>query len=323
MLIILYFSNVLNTKKEASLCFQNDNSTTMIHRYSLNDIFDGHVSNQSCECMHNDSKIENQRIDFNSYKTQSNVVESSTILSWYDDIQNHMKSEFDLKRMMALLKYFPGDEIVVGPIQLSEAILLSGLVRTTRPKMILELGFSTGDSASILLGSCFPDCILTSVDIYPCDSIHLFRGGDSKCPFLIDHFAPNFIYWDKGQESVPLNGSYDIVFFDASHNLDTNIATWNRLQSNHAFSPNCIVIVHDTGIHIKNKNNEAFYIGDYNTPILKSNKVPEGFAHQIDEIRFVQYVTENFPVWTRVDLMSHNTWRHGISILQEQLKIHV
>lgn len=113
-----------------------------------------------------------------------------------------------------------------------------------------------------------------------------------------------------------------MLFLDASHDLDLNKAFW--VNNEDAFSETCLVIVHDTGLWADGHFEEASLKNFGIRGILRG---VSGRFHQPDEVAFVQWVTDparvngKGPTWTRVDIGSPNTFRHGFTILQRKVDV--
>lgn len=209
------------------------------------------------------------------------------------------------------------DENVIGPLQRSEAIMLYALVAVLRPQKILEYGFNRGHSARAMLSACAPECLLTSVDIAP------WPGYESRAEFLTSMFPANLIYHGgRSQETFVPEETFDLIFIDAAHDLNLNKATWKQIVDAKAMASNCVIVVHDTGL----------WEVDYMYQIVGreiefgrraiSNKFPRGGrAHQPDEIEFVNWILQQHPTFTKVDLVSNHYFRHGMTFLQEKMTV--
>lgn len=174
---------------------------------------------------------------------------------------------------------------------------------------------SKGTSAKALLSGCYPDCKLTSYDILP------WPGLDGAAEAVTDLFGRNhFEYVVQNQSLLQPQGQYDFVYIDASHDLDLNANTWNKLVAAGAFGPNAIIAVHDTGIwagDLMPKEWERHVLGK----VATCNKVPQGgVAHQPDEIAFVEWIVRAHPSFVKFDFLSGTALRHGMTFLQEKVE---
>ena len=76
------------------------------------------------------------------------------------------KENADLLKKYDLSHLNQESQFIFGPIQDDEALLLYGLVKTIRPKVIVEFGFSHGVSSWNFLQALDQDSKLFSYDIY-------------------------------------------------------------------------------------------------------------------------------------------------------------
>lgn len=196
------------------------------------------------------------------------------------------------------------DEIVLGPVQRDEAILLHGLVRTIRPLTVVEIGFYHGWSAYNFLAALDDDARLYSFDVDPvCDQVAQRRFGDE----------PRFVYRRRAQQDLTpddVDGrEVDLVFIDGAHELDLNRAAFERLVP--MLAPAAIVGVHDTGTVLREW-----------TPRWLEETIPperwvgDAYEHQPDERAFVNWLREAHPDFAQIHLHTDRTPRSGITLLQ-------
>jgi predicted O-methyltransferase YrrM len=183
------------------------------------------------------------------------------------------------------LKYY--GEIVVGPVQRDEALFLYSLVVTVDPKTLVEFGFHRGHSAINFLKAMSPDAMLCSYDISDDSAKIAGRIHDKRFRFTQKSQA-DFEWSDVDNRPV------DLAFFDAAHDSDLNMQTFDRLQR--TLSDRALVVVHDTGRHCTT-----------------------GLIHQPDERRFVNHVKMNLPGVDQVHLHSTSKFRHGLTLMQRNV----
>ncbi|MES2659837.1 MAG: class I SAM-dependent methyltransferase [Verrucomicrobiota bacterium] len=209
--------------------------------------------------------------------------------------------------MSHLLSYRENDAI--GPLQRDEAIALFGIVRTLRPKTLVEFGFFHGHSAFNFLQAMTDDARLFSYDIDG-DSIRRARTEftfDRRFTFIgksQTEFAPG----DIGNREI------DFVFFDAAHELELNIETFNRIAPH--LAAEAMVAVHDTGLW--NRSHFAPIHETFTREYPGVWKSGDLYAHQPGERAFIEWVLENHPEFTAIHFHSTNTLRHGFSLLQRK-----
>ena len=206
------------------------------------------------------------------------------------------------KELKLLNQLYSND--VIGPLQKDEAFLLHGIIRTLQPKTIVEFGFHRGFSAFSMLSALNKSSLFVTFDTNPY-SKNTFDKYFSQ--------YPNTKFYLKGQEEFSIddvNGrSIDLVFMDASHNLDLNKQTFNKIRS--SLSKNAIILIHDTGLWKKE------FIHKLPKAELEAIEIIElegGIAHQLDERKFVNWLIDQEPTWNVVHFHSDNTLRHGLSM---------
>src|SRR3954465_5585196 len=127
-----------------------------------------------------------------------------------------------------------------GPVQRDEALLLFALTRVLRPMVIVEIGFLFGRSALNFLQAMPDGAHLHSFDISD-EAEEIARAQFSGLENFTFHRVSQT---DIGPEHVG-GGPVDLVFLDASHDLELNQRTFERLRA--LLTDDAIVAVHDTG----------------------------------------------------------------------------
>jgi predicted O-methyltransferase YrrM len=144
--------------------------------------------------------------------------------------------------------------IVVGPIQDDEALFLYGLIKTTRPKTLLECGMFHGYSTVNILKAIDKDARLFTFDI---------EIYNKNSPAFNDK---RFKFINKSQskfeQSDVENKTIDFIYLDNGHYFDVNVEFWKKVVG--SMSENAIMVIHDTGLHI---------IDNDGMPIKESSKV--------------------------------------------------
>lgn len=209
--------------------------------------------------------------------------------------------------MSHLLSYRENDAI--GPLQRDEAIALFGIIRTLRPKVVVEFGFFHGHSAFNFLQALSADARLYSYDI-DADSIRR-----AKTEFKFDR---RFTFIGKSQTDFDAedigNREIDFAFFDAAHELELNIATFNRIVPH--LAAEAMIAIHDTGLwHRKHfaPIHETFtreHPGVWQDGDL--------YAHQPGERAFIDWIVGEYPGFSAIHFHSTRTLRHGFTLLQRK-----
>ncbi len=201
------------------------------------------------------------------------------------------------------------EEDAFGPMQREEALLLFAVVRVTRPRTLIEFGFSGGRSAFNFLQAMPPESRLYSYDT-----------NDGSARIAKEYFTrdPRFRFLHKSQtefnagdiQSAPV----DFVLFDGAHNLELNMQAFERIRP--ALSPGAIVAVHDTGLwaraHITATQQKVIELwgGSWIEPDLFQANTPK------EEREFVNWVKSAHPEWQAMHFHSVNCLRYGITMLQ-------
>lgn len=186
-------------------------------------------------------------------------------------------------------------------IQNDEALFLYSLVKLIAPKIIIEIGFLEGYSTINFLAAMSPDGSVYSFDPDTNSAKKSNKIKDKRFKFINK----------QGQDFSPKDinkNLIDLVFLDASHDLKENIEIFENISR--SFSPNCIVVIHDTGLY-----NDSLKENHWTTP--KGFMIGKGYAHQPDERRFVNYLKTKFPEFQQINLHSLNVGRLGMTILQK------
>ena len=203
---------------------------------------------------------------------------------------------------MDFLDRYPDDELVLGPIQKSEAIAIYGLIRCIRPQKIVEIGFGQGDSTEALLAGIhgIPGATVTSYDI---------RVSTEHASLMMGKH-PNLSVFEADQTELILDDDVDFLFLDASHDFEMNRTFW--LTNSHKFPDHAFIVVHDTGLWADDFIDDPT-VAEFG--VRGSNRGVTGRFHQPGEVEFVKWV-QSLGTWNRVDIFSKNCFRHGFTILQ-------
>ena len=199
------------------------------------------------------------------------------------------------------------EETAIGPLQRDEALLLYGLVRTIRPKVILEFGFYLGHSAYNFLCAGGSGTRVFSYDVTDVSKRTATR--------FFSRYS-NFRYIHKSQTEFDATDiqcmRVDLLFMDASHSLASNIKTFELVRP--VLTDNAVIAIHDTGTwskqHMRAVHNA--FAATRRDQWLSD----EEFAHQPEEREFVTYLLRQHPDFQCIHLHSANTLRHGLTILQ-------
>ena len=260
---------------------------------------------------------ENQIIE---YQKILSLLGDQSFEDWYKLQKKEHDDLIELKNKIALLEKklneVPNNkydlshlrqdtQIVYGPIQDDEALLLTGFVKALRPKTIVEFGFSHGVSSWNFLKALDSDAKLFSYDI--------FKYNPSALAFNDTRFKFYLKSQTEFQHSDIDNRTIDIAFFDDGHIFNINKEAFKLLEDK--MSPNGITIVHDTGLHSEKLESFEMCVCDFPNYC--------GAAHQTDERHFINWIIDNYQNWQVIHLHSFNIFRHGFTILQKKYKLSV
>lgn len=197
----------------------------------------------------------------------------------------------------------------IGPLQRDEAIALFGIIRSLRPKVVVEFGFFHGHSAFNFLQALPADSQLFSYDIDP-ESI---KRANSEF-----RFDRRLTFIGKSQTAFDVSDirhqKIDFIFFDAAHELDLNQETFHKVAAH--LAPEGMIAVHDTGLwpreHFASIHHqfEREMPGEWVTEDL--------YAHQPGERQFIDWILSENPDFSAIHFHSTGTLRHGFSLLQRK-----
>lgn len=204
------------------------------------------------------------------------------------------------------------DRDAIGPLQRDEAIGLFGIVRTVRPKTVVEFGFFHGHSAFNFLQALDREAKLYSYDIADDSARRAEKEFASENRLIFMHKSQ--IEFDSGDiDDQPI----DFLFFDAAHDLALNVETFKRVLPQLAHG--AIIAVHDTGLW------ERAHFSAINRQFVQHSAgrwvSEESYAHQPEEREFVNWITSTYPTFGAIHLHSARTLRHGFSLLQRQFPL--
>jgi predicted O-methyltransferase YrrM len=176
----------------------------------------------------------------------------------------------------------------LGPVQNSDIKVLQAIILATQPKTIVEFGTQNAISTQAML------------EVIPEDA-HLYSFDPYKQHNLIH---PQFTFLQKSQTEVDTQ-NIDLVFFDGSHEIKSNIEAFNLLN----LSENAIIAIHDTGLWKEMYENNGGIM------------TPDGYAHQPHEREFVNWIKENHQEYQIINLHTQRAFRHGITLIQKYKKL--
>lgn len=189
----------------------------------------------------------------------------------------------------------PDDQLVFGPVQDDEALLLFAMVRVMRLYRILEIGGLGGYSARNFLRAVGERGKVYTVDINPVASL-----------------APNHVTLQKscaGVTAADLDGEpLDLVFFDC-HVYDAQMELFAGLRTAGTITDNTVIALHDTGLHPRPTSGTAY-------------DVPGGWVHLWQERRMVNELHATGYDAVSLHMTSDRSspempLRHGLTVMQK------
>ncbi len=201
------------------------------------------------------------------------------------------------------------EDDAIGPLQRDEAIALFGIIRTIRPKVVVEFGFFHGHSAFNFLQALPGDSRLYSYDI---DAESIKRA---KTEF---NFDQRFAFIGKSQTDFDPgdieNQAIDFVFFDAAHELELNIQTFQRIIA--CLAPEGMIAIHDTGLW--HRSHFAPIHETFTRECRGEWKDEDFYAHQPGERAFIDWILLEYQDFSAIHFHTPRTLRHGFSLLQRK-----
>lgn len=182
--------------------------------------------------------------------------------------------------------------ITLGPILPEDALLLQAIIKSTNPKVLVELGFFFGESARKIL------------EVMDNDS-HLYSFDNTKESNIKDS---RFTFYKLSQTEINIK-DIDFIFIDASHELKLNQETFNKLIP--LLKDKAIIAVHDTG---------AWYNGNV-FELNHGYNSANGWVHCPGEVEFVNWIKDIYPEFQQIHFHSSRQVRHGITLLQKYKRL--
>ena len=188
---------------------------------------------------------------------------------------------------------------------LDEAILLYGMVKSLRPKTLVEFGMGHGPSSTNFLKALDQDARMYTYDIEILNK-NAPAFNDSRFKFIPrsqTEFNPDDFE----------NRIIDFAYLDNGHFFEKEKVLFPKLILQ--MSKSGIIVIHDTGLHVDD--------------IVKTNPCScdfEGLCgvlHCAPERQFVNWILDNYPEWQVINIHSFIVYRHGLTILQRKYKLSV
>jgi hypothetical protein len=191
----------------------------------------------------------------------------------------------------------PDDQIVDGPIQDDEALVLYAVIRGLRIRRILEIGGLKGYSATNFSQALHGDGVVYTVDIVPIQPV-----SSNHRPIQKDA---------RHLGAADVDGQVlDMIFFDC-HDYDAQMTMFSNLRREGVVDKRTVLALHDTNVHppqhVKGRYGRA---------------VREGVIHQVDERRMVnelvgRYNYHAFCIHPRMSAHGPSfPFRHGLTLCQ-------
>jgi predicted O-methyltransferase YrrM len=192
------------------------------------------------------------------------------------------------------------DQLVGGPIQDDEALLLFAIIKTCRINKILEVGGLEGYSAKNFLAAIDGSGFVISVDTS-----------------FVEKLAENHITIQKNINEVDVKdigpNSLDLVFFDA-HDYESQMSFFNRMLNLNVITDDTLIALHDTNLHPKKLAPWSYFI---------PSPEDSGWVHQDCERMMVNTLAYQYgyhAINFHTKMSSHNEalpCRHGITVCRK------
>lgn len=190
----------------------------------------------------------------------------------------------------------PKNQLVIGPIQDDEALLLYAIIRVCMFKNIVEIGGLNGYSAINFLSAIDNLGKLFTIDLN-----------------FVPKQADNHFIIQKDISEVSINDlletKIDMLFFDC-HVYDAQMVFYKNMLENGLIHDKTVIALHDTGLH-------PFKCCDW------SYRIDEGWVHQPVERLMVNELVAKYnyhAINLHTDLTRHSEdlpLRHGLTILSK------
>ena len=197
----------------------------------------------------------------------------------------------------------PFNETTLGPVQGDEALFLYSLCQMVKPQVVLEIGCLIGQSLRVWINAGVP--FIYAVDAVISEPVkELQRGQGTNGMLCLEQDMTAPIDFVRG---IP-----DLVFVDASHKLDDNIAVVKNLLP--VLKRGALVIFHDTGHWKQEDINEdrQWFLDTYGG---KWDEELQAWAHCPDEKETIAWISANTN-WQRIDLWTTVVPRCGLTVFQ-------
>jgi predicted O-methyltransferase YrrM len=196
-----------------------------------------------------------------------------------------------------------------GALQKDDALLLYGLVKMIRPKLVVEFGFGKGYSSLNFLNAIDRDARVVSFDILEsCEQIARKSMPHTGRYKFIGKSALEITASDLGYEKA------DLVYWDAIYDPVINLQVFEVLKP--LLSENAILALHDTGAWQKK------YMGTSHFTYAEAHKDSwlneEMFQQQKGQRKFVNVLMEKYPEYQVIHLHSERYLRCGMTLLQKR-----
>lgn len=184
-----------------------------------------------------------------------------------------------------------------GPIQKDEALFLFGLCAMVQPRYVLEYGVLLGQSSRVWLEH---GAHVTAVDKVISDAAFS----------LTQHYPGRLELHEADMaEFTPPPLPYDLIFVDASHRFEDNMAVVEKV----AHLDGALLIFHDTGHWAeKDMTKEMWWFFRE----FGGQQAGGLIIHHPDEKRTIAEISRRYQSWQRLDLWTVNKVRYGMTVFK-------
>ena len=187
------------------------------------------------------------------------------------------------------------NQMVLGPIQDDEALLLFSIIRCMRLKRIVEIGGLSGYSGRVFIEATGPEGMVYSVDLV--DVPKLADNHITLCKNALELSTADF-------SGLPV----DMVFFDC-HDYIAQIGLLQNLQEKGIITDSTILALHDTNLHPKKYTKASYSLNGL-------------WVHEPTERRMVNYLKSvgYDSISFHTNLSCHDKglpFRHGVTVMQK------
>jgi len=198
------------------------------------------------------------------------------------------------------------NQVVAGPMQADEMLLIFSLVRTSFMTRVLEIGGFHGDSAYNFLEAlrCKPNATVYTVDLHPVPN----QNHPTVRHKTILKDAAELTLEDIDDKPI------DLLLLDC-HAFQAQSHIVRTVLTKHILTPHGYIVLHDTGMHRLGLKWPTIWMPRVPTP--------NGIVHQPVERLLADWIPLHDCSFQRISFHddARSSPRHGLTILQRRINL--